>query len=406
MAPLIPHGFINPELNLFFAFVIGLGFGYVLEQAGFSSSRKLAGVFYGYDFVVLRVFFTAGITALTGLITMSYLGWVDWSSLYVNPTFLWAAIVGGAIMGFGFILGGFCPGTSMVGAVIGRIDAIVFVGGMMIGIFLFGEFFSVFKPIYLGYYFGEIYVYETLGIGRNWFALMLIVMALVAFGITRIIEDKINKINPKELAMRPSYLIPVIAILVLGLVNVILPEEKPAKLGEPTPAEIAEAFNKPERLIMPDEVAFQIIKNKSDLILVDVRNAEQYNAFHLPGAISVPMDEILSPAWKRFFKQQDKRLVFYSNSQSIADQAWFLAQREGLENVFVLEGGLNHLFETVFKQQELSSNANEQMQYRHRFLQQAREFFITGGAFREEARPAVPVKKIIEIQAPAGGGGC
>jgi hypothetical protein len=54
MGPLIPQGFINPDLNLFFAFVIGLGFGSVLEQAGFSSSRKLAGLFYGYDFIVLR----------------------------------------------------------------------------------------------------------------------------------------------------------------------------------------------------------------------------------------------------------------------------------------------------------------------------------------------------------------
>ena len=57
MAPFIPQGYINPELTLFFALMLGIGFGYILEQAGFSSARKLAGVFYGYDFVVLRVFF-------------------------------------------------------------------------------------------------------------------------------------------------------------------------------------------------------------------------------------------------------------------------------------------------------------------------------------------------------------
>lgn len=107
MGPLIPQGFINPDLNLFFAFVIGLGFGSVLEQAGFSSSRKLAGLFYGYDFIVLRVFFTAAITAMTGLLLFSYLGWIDYSMLYVNPTYFWSAIVGGVIMGLGFIMGGF-----------------------------------------------------------------------------------------------------------------------------------------------------------------------------------------------------------------------------------------------------------------------------------------------------------
>ncbi|HPE43645.1 MAG TPA: YeeE/YedE thiosulfate transporter family protein, partial [Bacteroidales bacterium] len=113
MGPLIPQGFVNPDLNLFFAFVIGLGFGYVLEQGGFSNSRKLAGVFYGYDFVVLRVFFTAAITAALGLLLFNYLGWVNYDLLYINPTYLWSALVGGVIMGFGFILGGFCPGTSM-----------------------------------------------------------------------------------------------------------------------------------------------------------------------------------------------------------------------------------------------------------------------------------------------------
>jgi uncharacterized protein len=121
MGPLIPQGFINADLSLFFAFVIGLGFGYVLEQGGFSNSRKLAGVFYGYDFVVLRVFFTAATTAALGLLLFQYLGWIDYDLLYINPTFLWSIIVGGVIMGVGFILGGFCPGTSIVAAVIGKI---------------------------------------------------------------------------------------------------------------------------------------------------------------------------------------------------------------------------------------------------------------------------------------------
>ncbi|MBZ0242576.1 MAG: YeeE/YedE family protein, partial [Bacteroidales bacterium] len=158
MGPLIPQGFVNPDLNLFFAFVIGLGFGYVLEQGGFSNSRKLAGVFYGYDFVVLRVFFTAAITAAIGLLLFSYMGWVNYDLLYINPTFLWSALLGGAIMGFGFILGGFCPGTSMVAAVIGKIDAMVFVLGLLIGIFIFGSFYEEFLPLYTGENLGSIFI--------------------------------------------------------------------------------------------------------------------------------------------------------------------------------------------------------------------------------------------------------
>ncbi|NQV14442.1 sulfurtransferase, partial [bacterium] len=88
MGPLVPQEIISADWNLLVAFVIGIGFGFVLEQAGFSSSRKLAGVFYGYDTVVLKVFFTGAITAMLGLLFFSLFGWIDLNLIYVNPTFL------------------------------------------------------------------------------------------------------------------------------------------------------------------------------------------------------------------------------------------------------------------------------------------------------------------------------
>jgi len=107
MGPLIPQEIISSGWNFFIAFIIGIGFGAVLEQAGFTSSRKLAGVFYGYDTVVLKVFFTAAITAMLGLLYFSLFGWIDLNFIYVNPMFIGSAIVGGIIMGVGFITGGF-----------------------------------------------------------------------------------------------------------------------------------------------------------------------------------------------------------------------------------------------------------------------------------------------------------
>ncbi len=68
MGPLAINELISENTNLFLAFIIGIGFGFVLESSGFSSSRKLAGVFYGYDMVVLKVFFTGAITAMLGLL--------------------------------------------------------------------------------------------------------------------------------------------------------------------------------------------------------------------------------------------------------------------------------------------------------------------------------------------------
>ncbi len=193
--PLIPMGVIGQGWDLVIALIIGMAFGFVLESAGFSSSRKLAGVFYGYDFTVLRVFLTAALTAMVGLLYFGYMGWIDPSMIYVNETYIIATIVGGVIMGAGFIMGGFCPGTSMCAVAIGKIDAMVFTAGMFVGILIFSEAFSLFEGIYYSNYLGPIRIYDFLGLTPGVFAVLLIIFSLVAFIGARIIQNKVKKVD-------------------------------------------------------------------------------------------------------------------------------------------------------------------------------------------------------------------
>lgn len=181
MGPLIVFDIITANTNLLLAFIIGIGFGFVLEQSGFSSSRKLAGMFYGYDTTVLKVFFTAAIVAMLGMLFFSLFGWMDLSMVYVNPTYLTSALVGGVIMGAGFILGGFCPGTSFCAAAIGKIDGMVFIGGLFIGIFIFTEGYPLWEKLYLAEYMGAPRVNEMIGISQGLFAFLLILAALGMF---------------------------------------------------------------------------------------------------------------------------------------------------------------------------------------------------------------------------------
>lgn len=194
MGPLIPYEIIPIEWNNIIAIAIGIAFGFILEASGFSSSRKLAGVFYGYDFAVLRVFFTGAIVALIGLLYLGYFGYIDLNMLYIHPFYLWGAIIGGAIMGVGFVTGGFCPGTSLAAVAIGKIDAIVNVLGMFIGIFIFSELFAFFEPIYSGYYLGHITVIESIGGSPYMWAFGLTIMAIIAFAVTNIIRKKTKKV--------------------------------------------------------------------------------------------------------------------------------------------------------------------------------------------------------------------
>ena len=166
MGPFVPDPISN-ELNLVIAFLLGTGFGVTLEQAGFSSSRKLAGVFYGYDFTVLRVFFTAAVTAMSGILLFGYLGLLDLAVIYINPTGLAPAIGGGAIMGAGFILGGYCPGTSLCAAVIGKVDAMFFVLGGAIGVFGFGELYPLYKGFYESTALGNQGVRLAIGVSQG-----------------------------------------------------------------------------------------------------------------------------------------------------------------------------------------------------------------------------------------------
>ncbi|MDY0077208.1 MAG: YeeE/YedE thiosulfate transporter family protein [Bacteroidales bacterium] len=408
MGPLIPQGFVNPDLNLFFAFVIGLGFGYVLEQGGFSNSRKLAGVFYGYDFVVLRVFFTAAITAAIGLLLFNYMGWVNYDLLYINPTFLWSALVGGAIMGFGFILGGFCPGTSMVAAVIGKIDAMVFVLGLMIGVFIFGSFYEDFLPLYTGENLGSIFIFDTLGMSRDWFVFLLVLVALAAFIVTRKIEDKVNGLEPKSGLFAPLYVGPVLIMLVAAIVVLWLPDSPRAKWFETDAETVLQEAAEGKQFVQTEELAYKLLNPKeNDYLLVDVRGDEAFAEFTLPGALHIPADKVLDLGYNKLLSEYKKPVLFFGFSDTDANQAWMSLRRTGISDVFVLKGGLNQFFETIFFA-ETRTNTHEEMPiFEARFIERAREAFQSGEAAEKINVKAKPITTIVEMEAPpAGQGGC
>jgi hypothetical protein len=190
MGPLAVNQIISPDANLLMAFLIGIGFGFVLEASGFSSSRKLAGVFYGYDTVVLKVFFTGAITAMLGLLFMSLFGWIDLDLVYINPTYLPSAIAGGVIMGAGFIMGGFCPGTSFCGASIGKIDAMLFIVGLFIGVGIFAEGYPLWENLYNAGFKGIPKLSESLGVSDGLLALGVIIAAIGMFYVGEWAEKK------------------------------------------------------------------------------------------------------------------------------------------------------------------------------------------------------------------------
>ena len=139
MFPLSSTMEFSAGAELALAALLGLGFGFCLERAGFGSARKLTSVFYLYDMAVVKVMFTAIVTTLIGLTVLSAVGALDLKELYLEQTNYTAQIVGGMLFGAGFIVGGYCPGTSIAAMATGRKDGMVFVLGMFTGVFTYAE---------------------------------------------------------------------------------------------------------------------------------------------------------------------------------------------------------------------------------------------------------------------------
>lgn len=120
----------------------GVLFGYVLENAGFGSPVKLSAQFKLSDWAVFKVMFTAIVVAAVGLWLLRLGGLLRPDSIAVPQAALVAAAVGGALVGAGFATGGYCPGTSVAGLFSGRLDALVFIVGVVLGTTAFAVFYG------------------------------------------------------------------------------------------------------------------------------------------------------------------------------------------------------------------------------------------------------------------------
>jgi hypothetical protein len=190
IAPFFKYGLFGEDLSLVVAFITGIGFGFFLERGGFNSAKKLAAQFYFTDLTVFKVMFTAIITAMVGLYYLSVIGFLDLSLVYLTPTFLLPQVVGGLILGFGFVIGGYCPGTSCVAVSTGRIDGLVYLGGIVFGILVFGEIFPLVSSFYVSTAMGQITLPQITGLPYGLLVFLVVLMALGGFVGATWVEKK------------------------------------------------------------------------------------------------------------------------------------------------------------------------------------------------------------------------
>ncbi|MCL5743914.1 MAG: YeeE/YedE family protein [Acidobacteria bacterium] len=391
MGPLVPD-IISNQMNLIVALLLGIAFGFVLEQAGFSSSRKLTGLFYGTDFTVLRVFFSAAVTAMSGILILSQFGLLDTDLIFVNPTFLHSAIAGGLIMGVGFVVGGYCPGTSFCAAAVGKIDGMVFVLGGLLGALGFGEAYPYVQGFYRAGSLGDLMVYSPLGISAGQFALLLITAAIAAFVVTSKLESKINPASPVKNFPVRYHRVAAALLLIVGLALAAAPDRKTRLLAEA--ADPAYSNRHPMHKITADEMAFHLLDRDPQYQPVDVRSAAEFAPLSLPGAVNLPFDTLAGKAARETLRSTGVTTVFFATDEAGSVRAAELASLLGFGNVAVLEGGLDGFQKTILNASLPSGSLSPQQADTYRFRLRAGPEIATLIRERTAPKPVTTVKRI------------
>jgi len=197
-APLMLNDVIPAGCSLWLAVLIGTGMGFFLERAGFGSARKLAAQFYLYDMSVFKVMFTATVTAMVGIFLLSSTGYLDLGQVSLVDTFVWPQVIGGLILGAGFVVGGYCPGTSLVACATGKLDGMVFAGGLAAGMFVYGEMYPSLQCFADSSSLGKQTIYGFFSIPYGVVVLLVIALAAGGFWLATTLEKRFAHLKPQD----------------------------------------------------------------------------------------------------------------------------------------------------------------------------------------------------------------
>ena len=387
--------------------VIGILFGMTLESAGFGNSKLLAAQFYFKDMRVFKVMFTAIIVAMTLVFLSSAMGLLDYNLVWVPPTYLWPGIVGGLIMGVGFIIGGFCPGTSLVGMATGKLDALMFVCGVLFGIYLFGETVGSFATFFDSSNMGRFTLPELFDASYGTVVICIVVAALLLFVLAEKVEAMVND--------KPAQKLPAwsktaaLALVALAAVNLAMGQPSSEDRWQAVAAESQARLDQRELQISSAEFIQYRDDKKIKIIPLDVRNESDYNLFHLRGAVHVPLDQLQAKAAELHFELANTVFVTISNDEEAATEAWKILRAESVPNIYILEGGINAWLKTYGGEgadgmERVHNRQEDQLAYR---------FKAATGARNPVAEPEADLidlqfepKIILELKRAPTSGGC
>ncbi len=350
MAPFDLAASLGPVAYALVFGAIGFGFGAALEMGGFGDTRKLAGQFYFRDMTVLKVMFTGIAVAAVLVALATSFGLLDMTRVFVNPTYLWPGIVGGLIMGVGFVIGGFCPGTSLVAASTLKVDGMLFLLGALVGVWLFGETVSSFQGFWLSSYMGRFTLADWLGLPLGVTVLLVVVMAVALFWAGDLAQQHFGQKRPwAEVVKGPGRGWQLLAGSLVGASLFLVvrgqpdPEARFARMGP----EVRRSVEERTIYVDPAEVVALRKDIGVQVAILDLRDERDFNLFHVGGSRRATLAELESQERLKHLLDQPPTTVTFllGTGEAAALPAWRRLTAQGVPNLYVIEGGVNRWLE-------------------------------------------------------------
>ncbi len=286
--PLYTQEALGYEAALVLYSLVGVGFGFALERAGFGYAPNLAAQFYGTDTRVLKVMFTAIVTACVGIVLLSAAGVVNLAAVQVPHTYLWPQLAGGLLLGVGFIVSGYCPGTSVVAMTSGKWDGLATIAGVGLGSLAYGFLSPALAPFANSGDLGVYRLTDLLGLPDAVLALAVLAMAAGAF----LLAERAERFFSRRRGIEPPVPGPrsrngvlaslgVAAVLALGLAV-----GAPRSSGATGPLAPSPA----PRPMSPESLAVILIERPWSVWLLDLREPSACEKARIPGALCRPAD--------------------------------------------------------------------------------------------------------------------
>jgi hypothetical protein len=390
--PLYTYGAFGTFTGLLVGTLVGIAFGFVLERAGFGRARNLAAQFYLTDTRVLKVMFSAIVTALVGMALLGGVGLLDLAQITVPETFLWPQLVGGLLLGAGFIVSGYCPGTGVVAIASGNLDGVAAIGGIMLGSLLFGFSYGPLEAFYKSGAMGVVRIQDLLGVPIAVVAAGVAAMAIGAFLGGEKLEHIFTKRAGESAPESPR-------TLKVRVFSGFATAAALALVALALPARHTVAAEKAVKRIGAVELGKQLIASPQAWWVVDFRPEAVAEKGRLPGAIVVGPGE--KGAVVAAGLTATRKLVIYG-------QGDLAAPPEGVNryagDVYVLKGGYDTWKSEILTAPKAPENPNASQSADHKVRAALYTHFTgtaaTAGPARSERLAAAPPAESKK------GGGC